>query len=313
MQVRKNEELLVNKNIMENTIYWKYLESMNPFLEMENVLCFGTKKECWSQLDKGAKVVPYKKNIGEAYDNALLKPNLKQLESTKDLDFLSPDVVALDIPLPLIQFIDFDKFKNLKHILINNKEEYLDTVSFSGTLSIGKNVESLNFYGDCEKAAKFWTNFKIKIPDDNSVKFISTVVDLNFINIISMFPKLEFVELSCLKDSSVLDRLPSNLRILSLEVLNKEFNYESLKKFDRLEVLRIWEASTPFDCNLITEFDKLKEVDFTSVKKIENVELLLNLKNLENLTIIDCKNPIKKKNINSFNEHQFNYLNIEYN
>jgi hypothetical protein len=287
----------------------------------DNTFCMGKKDDCWSLIEKGFTRLDYKtkSNIETLY--LTIKPTLKNITETNNLSFLSKDINYLWIPLPLLKFLERNEhFISLKNLVVENKELYIKNEKcfsdfiFSNACFLN-NLRSLVFVGDSNLSGEYWHNLNINIEQFSNIEYFSTVLDSKdkIIERISILENLKHLDISNIVSSTILDYLTKiKLESLSISNLFADFNFENLEKIQSIEILKINNSKSIFDCAILKKLPLLKEVSLLGIKKIINTDVLLEIKTLKNLTIINSANKMKKVDKNNFINHGFDILNIDY-
>jgi len=296
---------------------------VNPNYE-GTVYCLGTKKDCWAQANKGAKVLAFGKAFTEDSPiSVIMKPDMKKVQRCKSLDFLPAHIHYLKIPLPLVKFLtDEERNHRLFTLNIENKEQYMDEGLLSHDVdSISDlsfpHLKALLFTGNSELASVFWSNLPFSSEQFPQLVYIDTMLEgddsTTILEKIHTFPHLEYISLNGIKNAPVLSHIRQDqTKSLFLGETKAAFDFQQLKDFPKLELLSIRESKAIFDCAYISELPALTELLLIGVKKVLNVEQLLEMKSLKYLTIMDSGGPIKKKMKPLFLEYGFEELDIEF-
>jgi hypothetical protein len=288
-----------------------------PFFHKEETICMGTKKDCWSLIDRDITRLNYGDSISSNVKMLYIKPTISNLFKTKNLNFLTKNIQYLWSPLPLLKFLNENELAtNIEHLILENKEVYMETDLFSNSLLdsffFKDKLKSLIFIGDSNNAGCFWSKLNIDIFEFRCLEYISTMLNDKIIEFLlqSHFRQLRHLAVKNITTHRFLDVLCecSNLESLSLSSINIDLNIDSLKQCKTIYI----NNTKIIDCNIFKENQGLEEIILMGVKKITNIQILLDLPNLKNLKIVNCSKPITKKRKEDFISKNFNLLDIDY-
>lgn len=279
--------------------------------------CYGTRKECWSQISKGAKQSAFGKAASDA-THVVLLPNMKKIVACKNLDFLSENITHLKLPLPLIKFLDAKKLPNLQNLTIYNRYDYLEAFELEGcTLDEDINVKSFVFVGDNNKNSSFWINTNINLQNYASLEHVMLLVDNESVSkeYLSTLTQVKSFLLGAVGTGhkDILNFVPNdNTEILSLACDETRVDFSYLERLNRVKYLEIRSAKSDFNCEYLTGFNDLKELLLFDNSAVKNVDVLLQLNSLSHLEIMYCGKLFKANQKQQFDEHGFEHLKIDY-
>lgn len=278
-------------------------------------IVYGTKEDCWADVSKGAKRIAFGKASDNNIQSAILKPDLNKLYNCKSLDFLPESISFLQVPLPLLKYVQKSTLPNLKQLLVSNKHSYTkDKVLFKDcSLDTSLNLASICFFGDSGKSSEYWSLFNIDVSEFRKLEYFSGKMDKQgrVLDKIVKLSHLPYLGVSCAYQEDLLNLVGHlGTKMLSLSSCYKNVNLGEFQNYDDLEVFSVYEYKSDFDCSVLLSLPNLKEIDFTGINKIHNAEILLEIKSLQSVSIINCRNPLKKEGREKFIKHGFKYLDV---
>lgn len=282
--------------------------------------CMGTKTNCWSEISKGAKLCKFGKEIDKNIECLVLNPTISEIIKTNSLEFIPKETKYLKIPLPLIEYLSREKALNsLETLLIYNKEEYIgqeyNKVSFFEQTAFKESLKSLVFTGDCSKAGEYWSKLNFDLSQFESLEYLSSLLDKENVIIqrISKMNNLKHLDIYGIETEEVFPFIKNmKFKSLSISHISPSIDLKLITPNQSLEVLQIHNMKSILDCTIFEEFPNIIELSLSKIKKIINVEVLLHIPTLQNLTIANSSNPIKKNVKDKFIASNLNYLDIDY-
>lgn len=201
-------------------------------------------------------------------------------------------------------------------------------------------LETLNFFNPIE-----WEDEKFEIPLNWRMPKLSSFISGNEINglfgltqnnapnisylqfdlskykniaqlkEIENFNKLEHIRLSNGKSLEILGTIPNKL-LQSISLVgfkDQNISISEINKFKNLKYIHLnGFKKTEIDCELFVNLEFLIYLDLISCFNLKNVNRLLDLKKLQQLTVLDCKSPFSQELVHSLKKSNIKNVNIDY-
>lgn len=296
----------------------KYINS-----DIFGTYCMGNKKSCSHFEGDGAIIIPWGRMISEEMYLSVKKihfiPTLSQLKKGHFPAHIKKliNMWFMEIPFKYLSQIDNEKIPDsLSSLMVTTliesitKDEEL-LVNWSGEEF--SNLRAISFVFDYIPEG-LCSYTKINSRMFPNLEYLKLVVDKRGETLegVRNFETLKFLELENVNNHDLFSFIRSELVGIRLSQVGGKFNISKIEKLLQLETIWLHEVRTEIDCDIFLNFPKLKEIIIMNSKKVINPDFLLECRNLKNLILVNCGNPLKRELKNEIKRLPIQNIDIDY-
>jgi hypothetical protein len=294
-----------------------YLKEINELYHPKNLkkYCIGNVEECEALTARGATRLrwgdlPDNEQINLIESLALL-PIEKQVKSIRKYQMVKQLSKLTHLVTPIELFEEAkENFlpSTLTSLLLGKTGAYQKGQQYDMQSWMFTSIHALTILDENELIETFHPILS-RFPN---LGYLETVIDKqgNVLNTILEMTQLEYLRLRHCKSHilSGLTRIP--LKALSLNNMSKEITF--IQDMTSLKAVHLNTIRSEIDCSLFLKLPELVEIDILHSKKIENIEALLECKQLKSVHFLQCGKPFTSEQKNRFKAHGFQHLEIDF-
>ncbi|MCL1983013.1 MAG: hypothetical protein FWG53_08015, partial [Clostridiales bacterium] len=130
------------------------------------------------------------------------------------------------------------------------------------------------------------------------------------LDIISGFESLTALSLGNTRNQDLFEVMKNKLKVLNLEILTRGFPLWKIADQTNLEILRI-NGYAGLNMEWLLDLS-LKEIQLFNCSNVTNAETLLEMMQLESLTVVSCRKALSKELKLKLKERELHFLDIDY-
>lgn len=281
----------------------------------DGIYCSGEKDFCSSFEIDGAKVIPWDYSIDEKEYGKIkelyIKPSFIQLKSCsilhqiKELNELH-ELHFLYLIYPYLFCLEQNSLpENLLELTIGyeyDMEEY--DISLLNHKIEFPQIKKISFYGDYTDTG---INTFLNIPNINfpNIEILSTSIDKKgkVLYLLNTFPYLNHLELTHVGNLDIFKYIPEKVLNLGISQTGTKFPFAEILKKRNLQTLWLNDVNVTVDCNIFKLLPEIKEINLLNIKKIINIESLLECEHLISFYSFNC--PLIKEKSHIIKQRNF--------